>query len=72
MIAKILTVSDVAKFMTQLVQEGTNAHPDEDFNNYVNMETGIPAYAPEQVAERNRLMANVSMFVKLPAWMCTA
>ena len=56
MITEILTVPDVEKFMTQLVQEGTNAHPDEDFNNYVNMETGIPAYTPEQAAERNRLM----------------
>ena len=56
MITEILTIPDVEEFMRQLVQEGTNAHPDEDFNNYVNMGTGLPAYAPEEAAERNRLM----------------
>ncbi|WP_158993954.1 hypothetical protein [Mucilaginibacter sp. L196] len=56
MITEISTIPDVEDFMRQLVQEGTNAHPDEDFNNYVHMETGIPAYTHEEAAERNRLM----------------
>jgi hypothetical protein len=56
MITEILTVSDVEGFMRQLVHEGTNAHPDEDFYNYVNMETGLPAYTTEEAAKRNRLM----------------
>ncbi len=55
MITEILTIPDVEEFVRQLVGEGTNAHPDEDFNNYVNMETGLPAYTPAEAAERNRL-----------------
>jgi hypothetical protein len=39
------------------VEEGTNAHPDEDFNNYVNMESGALAYTPDEASLRNRLMS---------------
>lgn len=56
MISEILTIKDVEIFMKQLVDEGTNAHPDEDFNNYVNMDTNLPTYTKEQANERNNLM----------------
>ena len=56
MIRTILTIKDVETFMKQLVDEGTNAHPDEDFNNYVNMNSGLPTYTQEQANERNYLM----------------
>jgi hypothetical protein len=56
MVAEILGIADVKEFMRELVQEGTNAHPDEDFSNYVNMNTGLPSYTAEEAAERNRLM----------------
>jgi len=56
MITEILSISDVELFMKQLVQEGTNAHPDDDFNYYVNRETGLSTYTPEEAEIRNRLM----------------
>ena len=56
MIAEILSIPDVELFMKQLVEEGTNAHPDDDFYDYVHMETGQPTYAPEEAEIRNRLM----------------
>ncbi|MBB6128628.1 hypothetical protein [Mucilaginibacter lappiensis] len=56
MISEIKNIKDVECFMKQLVAEGTNAHPDEDFNNYVNMESGEPAYTLEEAALRNSLM----------------
>jgi hypothetical protein len=57
MIEKISSIQDVELFMKQLVKEGTNAHPDEDFNHYINIETGFPTYTPEAAKIRNRLMA---------------
>ncbi|WP_457127354.1 hypothetical protein [Mucilaginibacter sp. HD30] len=42
--------------MKQLTEEGTNAHPDDDFNDYVNIDTGEPAYTHDQAELRNRLM----------------
>lgn len=56
MITEILTIGDVELFIKQLIAEGTNAHPDDDFNNYVNIETGVPAYTTEEAETRNRLM----------------
>lgn len=56
MITEITTIDDVELFMKQLVEEGTNAHPDDDFNNYVNMETGKQSYTPDEAEIRNRLM----------------
>jgi hypothetical protein len=56
MLAEIKTLDDVKVFTKQLVEEGTNAHPDEDFNNYVNVETGTDTYTPEEALLRNTLM----------------
>lgn len=45
MIVQINNLEDVATFVTQLVAEGLNYHPDDDFNNYINMETHEPSYS---------------------------
>lgn len=55
MLSEIKSLKDVSEFIIQLVREGLNYHPDDDFENYVNMETGKPTYTPEQVSLRNRL-----------------
>jgi hypothetical protein len=56
MITNIKTLDDVKIFIKQLVSEGTNAHPDEDFSNYVNIETGEDSYTPDEALLRNKLM----------------
>lgn len=56
MIAKIRTLDDIKTFTKQLVEEGTNVHPDEDFINYVNIETGVDTYTPNEAMMRNVLM----------------
>jgi hypothetical protein len=57
MITNILTIGDVEDFMRQIIAEGTNAHPDEDFHNYIIIATGEPSYTPEEAATRNNLMS---------------
>ena len=39
MINEIKTPDDIAVFVIQLVAEGLNYHPDDDFNNYINIAT---------------------------------
>lgn len=54
----IRTKEDVANFFAYLfLKEDLSFHPDEDFNTYVNSETGGAAYTMEEAHERNRLMA---------------
>lgn len=55
MITEIKTLEDVKEFVHQLMAEGLNYHPDDDFENYVNMETGEPSYSPQDVLLRNQL-----------------
>jgi hypothetical protein len=55
MIAEVKSMEDVAEFVSQLVDEGLNYHPDDDFENYVNMETGEASYTAAEALERNRL-----------------
>lgn len=55
MIAEVKSIEDVAEFVSQLVDEGLNYHPDDDFENYVNMETGEASYTAAEAWERNRL-----------------
>jgi len=57
MIQDIKTLADVQQFMHDLVKEGVNAHPDELFENYVNLETGEPTYTAEEATLRNLLMS---------------
>jgi hypothetical protein len=56
MMLEIKNLWDVETFMKQLIAEGTNAHPDEDFNNYINIKSGEPSYTAVEVILRNALM----------------
>jgi len=56
MIQKIENLEDVAEFMHNLIKEGVNAHPDEDFKNYVNFETGTDTFTESEADHRNKLM----------------
>lgn len=55
MITTINTIDDVKVFVHALMDEGLNYHPDDDFDNYVNLQTGNPSYTPEEVLLRNQL-----------------
>ena len=56
MIPKIESLEDVAVFSKELILEGTNFHPDDDFANYINIDTNQPAYTPEASELRNKLV----------------
>ena len=56
MIQKIRTLSDVETYAKELIDEGTNFHPDDDFCDYVDIETGEPSFTKEGVDLRNDLM----------------
>lgn len=56
MINKISTIDDVKKFARQLTSEGLSFHPDDDFNDYVNLQTNAPTYSAEDAEIRNNLM----------------
>jgi hypothetical protein len=57
MLTEIRSLEDVKEFVVQLVVEGLNYHPDDDFENYINIETGEPSYSPDEAFLRNRLNA---------------
>jgi hypothetical protein len=56
MMRAITTVDDVYTFFQKLFDEGINAHPDEDFTQYINVETGDPTYTEREANLRNLLM----------------
>lgn len=56
MIQEIHNMEDVETFFHNLIEEGINAHPDELFENYVNMETGEPIFTAGEAAHRDALM----------------
>jgi hypothetical protein len=56
MITGINNPQDVIAFAKQLVKEGVNFHPDEDFKNYINIETSQPTYSEKETELRNNLM----------------
>jgi len=58
MITQISTIDDVKSFAKQLIAEGVSFHPDDDFNDYVNIKEHIPFYTKEEAALRNKLMNN--------------
>jgi hypothetical protein len=59
MISEINTIEDVKLFAYQLVnEEDLNFHPDTDFSDYINTETGKPLYSIEEIQNLNRLMEN--------------
>jgi len=56
MIRKIKNTDDVVIFAKQLVKESVSFHCDDDFNDYVNVETKKKTYAKRQANFRNNLM----------------
>lgn len=57
MITKIQTTSEVEQFINCLIlEENLNFHPDEDFRNYIHLDTGLPSYLPEKADHRNKLL----------------
>lgn len=53
---QIKTINNVKEYAATLVSEGTSFHPDNDFNEYITLENGLPAYSKEEATLRNRLM----------------
>jgi len=56
MLKQITTTKDVAAFAKQLIKEGVSFHPDDDFDDYINLETKEPTYSKNEADFRNELM----------------
>lgn len=56
MLKQIKSTKDVVAFAKQLVKEGVNFHPDDDFKDYINLETKEPTFTNEEAELRNELM----------------
>jgi hypothetical protein len=57
MLTSINSLSDIETFINHLVlEENLNFHPDEDFRNYILMDTGLPSYTEEEAVLRNSLL----------------
>lgn len=48
MLTQITSVQDMHEFARQLINESTSFHPDDDFRDYIVLESGVPAYTPEE------------------------
>ena len=57
MLKQINTSNDVVVYAMQLVKEDVNFHPDDDFNDYINLETQKPSYTKQEADIRNALMS---------------
>lgn len=56
MIKKIENTKDVIAFAEQIVREGVSFHCDDDFNDYINIETEKQTYTRQEADFRNELM----------------
>lgn len=56
MISSIQTVGDIEVFAQQLIAEGLNFYPVDDFCDYINMETKESTYSEAEAQIRNQLM----------------
>ncbi len=57
MIKEIKTIEDVKLFAFQLVnEEDLSFHPDDDFSDYINLETKEPLYSVDEVIQLNQLL----------------
>lgn len=57
MIKQIRTINDVVVYAKQLIKEGVNFNPDDDFNDYIVLDTQMPTYTKQQADFRNNLMS---------------
>ncbi len=53
MIQQITTREDVETFAQQLIAEGLNFHPDDDFCDYINLEIKESTYSESEAQIRN-------------------
>ncbi len=56
MIDKIEKIDDIKLFAKQIINEGVSFHPDDDFNDYVNLKSNAAIYTKEEAEKRNELM----------------
>lgn len=57
MLTEIKTINDVKSFAKHLINvEKLSFHPDDDFNDYLNLSTKQPFYTKEEAEKRNQLM----------------
>ncbi len=57
MLSQINNPGDVIEFAKLLIEEGTSFHPDNDFGDYINLETQQPTYTKAEADLRNELMS---------------
>jgi len=57
MITQIHSVDDVKSFAKQIISEGVSFHPDDDFNDYVNLADNKPCYSKQDADLRNIVMS---------------
>jgi hypothetical protein len=56
MTSNIHTLEDVQNFARELVGEGCNFHPDDDFHDFKKIESGESIYGRLEAIQRNQLM----------------
>lgn len=56
MITSVKNIEDIKIFSRELIAEGCNFHPDDDFHGYVSIQTGDPTYTFKEAELRNNLM----------------
>lgn len=56
MIDTIRNIKDVEHFFNQLIEEGVNFHPDDDFTNYIDGDTHQPTFTADEALLRNTLL----------------
>lgn len=57
MITTITDLEEVKSFFISLIEEeNLNFHPDEDFNNYINLDSKLPTYTDEEAMRLNGLL----------------
>lgn len=55
MISRIQNIEDVKVFTRELLAEGINVHPDEDFHDFINADNSA-AFTPDEADKMNQLM----------------
>ena len=57
MITTITNLEEVKNFFISLIEEeNLNFHPDEDFQNYINLDSKLPTYTDEEAMRLNGLL----------------
>ena len=56
MLTQILSLNEVETFAKQIIAESVSFHPDDDFNDYVNLNENKPCYSKQDADFRNELM----------------